>query len=69
MGELYVCFKNFTHVIALISNNVLLKSAKPMHHWTPQLIRRMEICDQICKSPKYRISLNFQYKALNSMGK
>ena len=31
------------NLIALISSKALLKSTKPMHHWTLQLIRSMKI--------------------------
>jgi len=35
--------KNLRVLIALMLNKVLLKSTKPIHHWTPQLIRSTKI--------------------------
>jgi len=60
MCDYTVCVpqKKFMHVlIALTSNNIaLLKSAKPIQHWTPQLTRSTKSLFGVCRVNETKVT-------------
>jgi len=64
MGKLYTCLKKiYPYLITLISNKALLKSTKPICHWTLQLIRSTKILFGICRVNETKI-IGFIYYAV-----